>query len=243
MPLSPDQMIKSHGSEYPDAVVFNGVRMPLVREGRFQRVYENSELKRGTVVSRFMDGTAEITLSELQELWPTWTWIERHDFTNATRWLHEHAEFPEILRYMLDHGNTKDFCAIALSVSKGLPKDEAFARLSNILDQIPIDRSVNITQAIAHTKHPDALDRLREHLPKILSDPRLMEPADSCHEVTYAAACCIEHLILLNAPPDEFETHVRQLNDHSSARLLDWVRRRLSKYYPWLGEPEPLPTF
>lgn len=243
MPLSRDQMIKSHGSEYPDAVVFNGVRMPLVREGRFQRVYENPELKRGTVVSRFMDGTAEITLSELQELWPTWTWIERHDFTNATRWLHEHAEFPGILRYMLDHGNTEDFCTIALPVSCGLPKDEAFARLSDILDQMPIHRSANITQAIAHTKHPDALERLRQHLPKILSDPRLMEPADFCNDVAYAAACCIEHLLLLNAPSDEFEAHVRRLSGHPSASTLDSLRRRLSKYYPWLGGPEPLPTF
>ncbi len=59
--------------------MLDGIRMPLTREGRFLRSYDNREAKRGTVVSRFMDGTAEISLSELKESWPRWSRFERYE--------------------------------------------------------------------------------------------------------------------------------------------------------------------
>ena len=49
------------GDEYPAAVTFNGLRMPLVSERRWSRIYAIKEPQTGLCVSRFMDGSATVT--------------------------------------------------------------------------------------------------------------------------------------------------------------------------------------
>lgn len=242
MAFSRAQLVAMYGSDYPEAVEVNGVRLPLTRESRFLRSYDNKEAKLGTVVSRFMDGTAEISLFELKEAWPQWSRLERYDFTSAAGWLHDHPEFADMMRFVLEEGNQDDFSAVALQVASALPTDEAFQRLSAILQGMPIGKSANIGQAIAHTKHADAPDLLREHLRKTLGDSRLLDPDDFLNWVTYDAICCIEHLLELGLSTSEFEDDVRRINRHPSSKTIDSLRRRLAKWYPWLGEPEPPKT-
>jgi hypothetical protein len=239
MTFSRDQLVAMYGSDYPEAVELNGVRLPLTREGRFLRSYDNKEAKIGTLVSRFMDGTAEISLPELKESWPQWSWMERYDFTSAVAWLHDHPEFPDMMRFVVEQGDQDDLNAVALQVAIALPPDEAFHRLSIILQRMPIGKCANIGQAIAHTKHADAPHALREHLGKTLADSRLMEPDDFLNWVTYDAMCCIEHLLELGISTSEFEDDVRRISRHPSGGTIDSLRRRLAKYYPWLGDTEP----
>src|SRR5688572_13442404 len=81
--VNADALKRKFGDEYPAAVVFNGIRMPLRRERRFSRSYHSDEHKTGIEVSRFMDGSAFITAGELQCEWPSWTDDQRMDFCQS----------------------------------------------------------------------------------------------------------------------------------------------------------------
>jgi hypothetical protein len=62
---------RKFGEEYPAAIVVNGIRLPLRNERRFSRFYYSDGERMGSMVSRFMDGSASITASELQNEWHT----------------------------------------------------------------------------------------------------------------------------------------------------------------------------
>src|SRR5436190_4450207 len=155
---------KRYGEEYPSAVMMGGIRLPLRRESRFSRSYQSEEHKMVSDVSRFMDGTASITASELQREWPDWTEEMKSDFCQSSCWLHEQTDFPEMLRFIMKHGGPEHWSGIALSVASQLPRDEAFDTLVRALRSTELGHSSNISQAIAHTKHPDAEAMLRRHL-------------------------------------------------------------------------------
>jgi hypothetical protein len=225
---------KQYGDEYPAAVIMDGIRLPLRRERRFSRSYRSDEHKIGTEVSRFMDGSTSITASELQRDWPHWAEDMRSDFCQSSRWLHEQADFPEMLRYIMEHGDPKHWSGIALSVASQLPRDEAFDTLVRASGSMELGRSSNISQAIAHTKHPDAEATLRRHLAALWSHPSLWEDESFINWVGFDLTTCIAHLIELGAPPSDFTEQVRRLSGHVCSRNRESCRNFLSKYYSWL---------
>src|SRR5438552_3923396 len=137
-----------YGDEYPAAVVVDGIRLPLRRQRRFSRSYHSEEHKLGSEISRFMDGSASITASELQREWPTWTENQRMDFCQSCCWLHEQSDFAEMLRFIMEHAGTREWSAVALSVSLHLPRHEAFDILVRALRTLDIGSTSNIAQAI-----------------------------------------------------------------------------------------------
>jgi len=240
MARSRDQLVAVYGSDYPEAVELGGVRMSLTRQGRFLRAYYNKEAKQGAVVSRFMDGTADISFSELKDEWPRWSRKERHDFTSAAGWLNDDPEFADMMRLILEQGSQDDISAVALQVASALPSKEAFERLSAVLKRTPVGRGANINQAIAHTKHEEASNVLRKRLRATLEDSRLMDPDDFVNWVAYEAICCIECLHEgMGFSASEFGDDVRRLNRHPSDGTIDSLRHRLVNWYPWLGVTEP----
>ena len=54
--------------------------MDLYNETRWSRHYKSPDGKRGYRESKFMDGSASITLGQLQVEWPSWNASERLDF-------------------------------------------------------------------------------------------------------------------------------------------------------------------
>src|SRR5712671_456019 len=104
----------------------DGIRLPLRRERRFSRSYHSDEKKMGSEISRFMDGSASITASELRREWTSWTEETRMDFSQSCSWLHEQPDFPEMLRFIMQHGDPDHWSGIALNVASQLPRDEAF---------------------------------------------------------------------------------------------------------------------
>src|ERR1041385_3777505 len=156
--MNAEELKQLYGNEFPAAVIVNGIRLPLSRETPFSRSYESAEHKRGTVISRFMDGSATITLEQLKRSWPALTQDQRTDFCQACGWVHEHPEFPEMLRFITEQGGPEDWSAVALLLSSRLPQTEAFEILLRELPVLEIGRTRNITQAIAHTKHPAGKD-------------------------------------------------------------------------------------
>ncbi len=224
------------GDEYPAAVTFDGVRMPLVTERRWTRSYAAKDRKMWHEVSRFMDGSAAITFPEFAREWPSWSERERLDFCGACSWLHEQADFPDILRYIMQHGGPDDWSAIANSVGTHLPQSEAFDLLTRALHSTDLERACNVSQGISLTKHPDAERVLRAHLAELWSHPSLWDDDDFNNWFAYGATCCIEHLIAVGAPPQDFTEQVRALAAHSCAGNRDSCRRFLSKHYPWLND-------
>jgi hypothetical protein len=181
-----------------------------------------------------MDGSASITASELQREWPGWTEDMRSDFCQSSCWLHEQVDFPEMLRFIMEHGDAKHWSGIALSVASQLPRDEAFDTLVRALRRTELRHSSNISQAIAQTKHPDAEATLRSHLATLWSHSALWDDDTFINWVGFAATTCIAHLIELGASPSDFNEQVRRLSEHVCSGNRNSCRSFLSKHYSWL---------
>ena len=234
--MEPFDPKKTYGEEYPAAVMCNGIRMTLRRESRFSRSYHSDEHKTGCEESRFADGSASITALELEQEWDKWTEDMRVDFCQSCDCLSVlQADFPEMLRFIMQHGRPEHWAGIAMSVASLLPRDEAFDTLVRALHNAELGpNTANIAQAIAHTKHPDAEITLRKHLAVLWERPALWDGADFVNSVAYAAMTCIVHLIELGAPPSDFTEQVRRLSEHVCLRNRGSCRKRLSKRYSWL---------
>lgn len=224
---------KRFGDEYPAALMQDGKRIPLRSERRFSRSYCLDQDKTIFEISRFMDGSVSITASELQQEWPGWTEALRSDFCQSCCWLHERSDFPEMLRYIMQNGGPEHWSGIALSVAGQLPSDEAFTTLVQALHRTDIGSTSNISQGIAHTKHPDAEVTLRNHLAAIWAHPGLWDDANY-NWVAFDATTCIAHLIELGASPSDFTNQVRQLSEHTCSESRDSCRNFLSRHYLWL---------
>lgn len=235
--MDADELKQLYGAEYPNALTSFGVRMPLKREGRFTRYFHSDEKNHGAVVSKFQDGSATITLEELQNEWNTWTNEDQVQFCGACSWLNEHPQFADMLRFIMKNGGPEHWSAIALAVGSFLPRDEAFQLLVQALSQIST-HTANVTQGIQVTKHPDASDVLRKHLEILWKAPNLWEDDSFNNWAAFDATCCIEHLLQLGASPKEFEAKVKALWEHPCAGNRDSVRNFLHKFYDWLPTPD-----
>lgn len=232
--MNAEELKRRYGDEYPLAVVTNGVRMPLKKERRFSRYFFSAENKMGTIISRFMDGSASFTFEQLEKEWPGWSEDERWDFCNACCWLNKQPDFAEMMRFVMRCGNPDDWSAVALPVAGALPQQEAFDVLVEKLRRVKIGKRSNVAQAIAHTKHPAAAAILREHLAELWKNEFLWEDDKFTNWIAFTATTCIENLIEIGASPAEFEEQVRQLSAHVCSGTRDSCRNFLGKHYPWL---------
>lgn len=223
-----------YGDEYPAAVMENGIRLPLCSERRFSRSYHSDEHNTTSEVSRFMDGSASITAAELRQEWPSWKEDVQSDFCLSCCWLQEQADFPDMLRFIMQHGGPEHWSGVALEVASQLPREEAFDILVRALCTMELGQSSNISQAIAHTKHPDAEATLRRHLEALWAHPALWDDDDFINWLGFDATTCIAHLIELDVPPFDFTEQVRKLSEHVCSHNRQSCRNFLSKHYAWL---------
>jgi hypothetical protein len=225
------------GDEYPAAITVDGVRLPLIAERRWTRTYADQGRNVWHHHSRFMDGSATISFPLFAKEWPSWSEEERQDFCSACSWLQEQPDFPDILRYIMQHGGPDEWAAVAGSVGTRLPQNEAFDILTRALQSVDLDRACNISQGISLTKHPDAKRVLRAHLAVLWSQPSLWDDDEFLNWLAYGATCCIEHLIAVGAPAQDFTEHVRRLAGHQCAGNRDSCRQFLSEHFSWLDDP------
>jgi hypothetical protein len=186
-----------------------------------------------------MDGSAGITFQQLAQEWPNWTEDERQDFCSASQWLSDQHDFPEIVRFIMKHGDIDDWSAVALSIASALPKEESFQFLSTALAAAPTGNGANLAQALAHTQHPQAKVILQECFAKVWASPRLWNDDPFMNRMAFEATTSIRNLLALGAAPAEFEDHVRALSKHKCAGNRASCRNFLAKHYAWLSEPAP----
>jgi hypothetical protein len=229
-----EQLKADYGDEYPQAVTFDGVRMALSREREFSRVYTTPDGKSSFVQSRFVDGSASITLREVEERWPGWSGHERLDFCNAVRSSDGLDDLPGILRFVMREGEPTYVSTVASSVARSLPREEAFALLCDALQKASGEHTANLTQAVSHTKHPGAEKVLLEHLDALWGKSDLWDDDSFVNWRAYDVTCCIKHLLELGATPALFEEKVRRLAAHVCEHNRDSCSMYLQKHYDWL---------
>src|SRR2546426_756591 len=149
-------------------------------------------------------------------------------------WLHEQPDFPEMVRFIMQHGSPDEWSAAALHAASQLPQDEAFDILFRALRTVELGHASNLTQAIAKTKHPSADATLHRHLDAVWEHPALWNNADFINWLAFEATTCITHLIELGASPEDFVAQVRRLSWHVCSHNRDSCRNFLSKHYSWL---------
>jgi hypothetical protein len=210
----------------------------LHRESRFPRSYHSNERNTSYGVSRFTDGSASITTVELEGDWASWTKDLQIDFCQQCRDLFDRSDFPEMLRFVMQHGSSVHWAAIALTVAYHLPQQEAFDFLVRALCAAKDNaRAANLTQAIAETKHPNAEAVLRSHLAATWANPTLWDSANFKNWVAFDVTACIAHLIEVGASSADFAEHAQRLSQHVCSGNRDSCRRYLSKHYPEINFP------
>ena len=233
--------MQQYGDEYPRAVTLNGVRMPLTRESDYSRFYRTDDGKYGFVVSRFRDGSASISLAQVEAGWPSWSDDKRRDFCGSCHALGGQDDFPSILRFVMSQGDAISVSQVALSVARWLPREEAFTLLCDALEKADGEETANITQAIAHTKHPDAQEMLLEHLFRLWAASDLWDDDPFSNSRAFDATCCIAHLLELGAAPQDFDDKVRRLAAHPCEGNRDSCSTFLRRHYDWLPSREVRP--
>ncbi|HWY75384.1 MAG TPA: hypothetical protein VN281_07195 [Verrucomicrobiae bacterium] len=232
-----DSLRKMFGDEYPRVAVIYGVRIPLSFETQFTRYYNSGDPRVTSLdVSRFMDGSASMTLEQLRREWPTWTREQKHDFCRASCWLYKQADYRDMLRFIMVHGGPEEWSASAVIIATYLPSGEAFDFLRGVLRDTSVEAYPSIVQAIATTKHPEAEQTLRKYLGIVWAHPKLWIDIEGLNRIADAAVACIRELIELGASPSDFEDQVRKLSEHICAKNRESCRRWQAKYYPWLKE-------
>lgn len=236
MAMNLEQMRNVYGPEYPDAVLHDGVRFPLMQERRFSRSYHSPDRKESVIISRFMDGSASITFDELRRDWSEWDESDRLDFCQECGWLNKQTDLPDILRFIMDSASVAEASAIAMSAATSLPQEEAFSKLLSRLNASKPGKSSNIAQAIALTKHPSAESTLENHLQMLVRHPELWNDSEFLNWIAFDATTCIAHLIELGVQPHAFESNVRQLALHVCERNRKSVQQFLGKHFPFLRD-------
>jgi ribosomal-protein-alanine N-acetyltransferase len=232
-----DELKRRYGGEYPDAVLTLGSRLALKSEKRFTRQYHSEDGKLRMLASRFEDGSATITYRELRMQWPHWSDEDKLEFVSACNGLCGQADYPDIVRFVMKHGDAIHGSGMALQAATFLGQDEAFELLAGMLRKAD-SPTANITQAIATTRHPDAEAVLRKHLVQLWGHPALWEDDPFNNWVAFDATCCIAHLLQLGVEPGELEDKARQVSRHACRGNRDACGTFLGPFYGWISRPD-----
>ena len=237
-----DDWIRPLGDEYPAAVKLGPARVPLAYETRFKRHYidHKPDVESHFDISRFLDGTASITLPQLQQEWSTWTNADRADFCHSIKDLYNagHPELADILHFLLQHAEVDILGPVVLwlPVMQTFPPDQTLDLLLGVLHRASLGHTADVLRALGLTKHPQAEPTLRRHLAAIVADPAAWADAKFHNQMALDAAYCILSLVKLGAPPADFEEIARRLSEHPCERTRHWCRRNFAQHYAWLAE-------
>lgn len=205
--------------------------MELVKETRWSRQYEMVDLQTKLYESKFADGSATITLDELAQEWGTWSNTDRSDFCQAVT----QAKFPhlaDILRYIMQHGDFASWEAVANSVARNLPQEEAVAWLTDVCKSVQVGKGAKFYQALALSRPPYCRDMLMQYLSRTWADGRLLSEDEVFDWVANDAVSLIEYLIQLGQNPntlaDKYKILVRHPNNINKQSAIN----KLSQFFP-----------
>lgn len=222
---SPPSLMSTH---LPDRIVWTDD--DLVAETEWSRTFWKQD---GTGVffqSKFPQGEAMITLSELAQRWPSWSESERHDFCNAVC-CGDVRDKVDIFRFLATDQAEPIRSTIALGVALSLRAEEAYPILKSWANDAKIGHRANFFQAIAITRHPDALDTLQAEFHELSEHPDLFDDSGRYNFVALELVGCIQHLLQLGSSPDTLRPMVSKLRNHPCHRIRQQVKHGLSNSF------------
>src|SRR4051812_23771852 len=198
--------------------------MKLVRETRWYREYRQEGIEAIYVESRFRDGSASITLAELEAEWSGWSSWQRQDLAQQFCFASRPPEHLGIVRFMMRHGDVSTWSAIASAVVHWLPHEESVPFILHAYSVCDPTKAANIVQALAKTGLPEAHKILRSHLATLWAHPDLMKHDRKMNHIASGAIFCLRHLLALGELPEEFRWQYEILLNHPC----EWERQRTS---------------
>jgi hypothetical protein len=211
----------------------NFPKMSLETETRWSRSYRSADGHFSSFRSRFLDGTATVTLAELKTEWPRWKDHERLDFCCAFACGADVPERDDILRFLIGHSQTNDCVrmTIALNVAMYLPAKEAVPVLEDWCLMSDVGQCANFFQALAITKDRNALTFLRNCFQRVWNSEGMMATADFQNWTAYDAVCCMKHMLELGEDTVPLRSAYETLKLHPCAGTRGATQRWLSEYF------------
>jgi hypothetical protein len=205
-------------------------KMKLVRETRWHREYELDEPNHLFQESKFADGSASITLEQLEREWPTWSAWERIDFCYELS-PPGCACMPEVLRFVMQYGDYETWSGIAADIVHHLPREEAVPFLLRVCRNCPPEDASNLSQALAKIGAPEAVSIIRSHLDSLWHNEELSKPAAHINWIASSVTFCIQHLLELGEISSDLAEKYRLLLDHPNESNRQSARNFLSKHF------------
>lgn len=228
------------GPSYPAFLVGrDGARYELAQERRFCRIFRATDARRMIVISRFVDGSASMSLRELTEAWPTWGRRDRSDFCQNVHGLGKHPEYAGMLELVFALGDSEARASVAIELVEVLPTDEAYALLDAELARAPLETYPNLVQALARTRHPKALSDLEKLLETLRPAATLGTiPLDETRAyATLYTLCALARA--RRGGSESLEPWVLELARHPSPKVSARTAFALRTCYPRLFDPKP----
>ena len=183
--------------------------------------------------SRFMDGSATITLAELERDWAKWTDSEKMDFSHSfATWGRDVPERAEILRFLVANGDHEScWWAIAMSIAIEFPVEESVPVIRAWCESSKVGHAANYHQAIALTGDPTAHAILEAGFRRTWNTPGLMNDDEFINQIASDAIWCMKHMLELAEDPERFRAAYVALTGHPCQRVRDQTGRWLSEHF------------
>jgi len=204
--------------------------MQLVKETRWSRQYEMDPQTK-FFESKFADGTADISVSQLEDEWGTWSVVERADFCQAVT-QSRLPHLPDILRFIMLNGDFASVETVANSIARNLPAEEAVPYITDMCKTVPVGKGAKFYQALALMRPAFCRDTLMLCLNRTWADSRFLSEDEVFDWVANDAVCLIEYLVQLGQNPgtlaDKYKVLVRHPNNVNKQSAIN----RLSPFFP-----------
>jgi hypothetical protein len=204
--------------------------MELVHETRWSRHYSFEEMQTRLYQSKFADGSATISMEQLEAEWPAWRLEDKLDFCQAVT-AAKFSHLPDVLRFVMQNGDFDLWSEISAWVVRLLPAQESIPFIVEKARQSPIGKGWKFFAALALSNAPEAIPTLRDCLHRIWSDPRLFAETGYFNAVANDATACLENLLLLQDRSPELTDKYNQLITHPIALNRQNAVTRLSPYF------------
>lgn len=204
--------------------------MELVYETRWSRHYKDDDLQLRVCESKFADGSASITADELAKEWSHWDRKDQVDFCQSViqaKFVH----LPDILRFIMKNGDWETWSAIATSVVRNLPKEEALPFIEEACRVCPVGKGELLFQALAFHRSREVVPTLRECLSRTWSDSRLMSDDAVYDWAAHDATALIEYLSQLGERAPDLREKYQVLVNHPLATNRQNAVHRLTPYF------------
>jgi len=209
--------METGNSKEADGSKGGGEPLRLYRETRWNRILSTADGKRRVLRSRFEDGSAKISLSQLTAEWPSWTDEERKDFCDSIQSLPNSGR-TEILQFLLKNAA---FHLLSNNVIEfiDLPSSEVTPWLIRGIEKTEPGKAINFLQALAHTKSPHAGAAIRQRLNILRRHPEVLRDDPFVNWVALEVLHCVQYLIELQGHPQDYAEEAMLLSGHPCARV------------------------